>query len=182
MTTTTSAPSIKSLEQSSSILAPLLIGVRDLPGSALATQILLTAMECVPKTTVIRNVPAGRKTTQVPFVRTLYGGKPPVDAYSNVVRCSDQPQQEGAGAESVNWEISFLHLPAEPYQAESPDVRWVVRLDVTHFRIRRQAVLAAQQLALFRHLFAASYLAIDPSALIRGGQHDWRPQWWPDNP
>lgn len=162
----------------SSLLAPLLVAVRDRPGTELAFQMLITAADSVPDSVIVRKVPAGRKSAEAAYVRGLrYGNAPEEDAYSYVVRCSDRPGPGVTGPEDVHWDARMIYLPVEPYQDQLTGASHAVRLDVTSFHLRREAVVAAAQLALFRHLWVRCYQAVDAELFVQG-RHDWQSHWW----
>jgi hypothetical protein len=87
------------------------------------------------------------------------------------------PGTDLTGAETI-WQLGMTHLkdglcvPAVPADYDT------AILQTSTFRLTNAGMSGAPQLALARHRWAASVLAASPDAIVFGGQHDWRDEWW----
>ena len=77
-----------------------------------------------------------------------------------------------------HWEVGMVHLkdglltPAVPADYDS------AVLTTSMICYSSNGLTGGPQLALLRHLWAASVLAASKDAIVFGGQHDWRDEWW----
>lgn len=171
------APTFPGLTES--VLDPILIGITT-PSHDLQVlyEVWRTAADSIPTTIPFSTCRSGR-----PLKR-----KGTVAAYS--------PDREPTTSRSHSCAISGITSPrTNPGSAgggrsapRSPRRRWAtacrvqpypIRVDVTSYRLEGGKVLDAQQLALFRHYVVVGFQAIDPRAVVVGGQHDWQDNWWP---
>jgi hypothetical protein len=169
------------LRPSHSIAAPLLVAYRGVPSADTVARVVLTAAATMPKVTNMRKHLVGRKAVVAPHIRDVYfRHQPESQTYKLIARCLDvgpeQTPSEAFGA--WLWETSFVSFKKGQYPHLIPQDCEQVRLEVTRYRIQSNGIVAAQQLALFRHLFVEGFRARDPDAMVYGGQHDWRPEWW----
>lgn len=172
-------------QPSASIVAPLLLVYRGAPSAEALLPIVITAAAAMPKVTNMRKHMVGRKAVVAPHTRDVFWHhNPESDSYGLIARCIDvgpdqTPSQAFGG---WIWEASFISFKKGQYPGLIASDCEQVRLDVTRYRIQKNGIVAARQLALFRHLFVESFRALDPGAQVYGGQHDWRAQWWPSPP
>lgn len=172
------------LDNSASILAPILVGYRTVtPGSTIAP-IMTTICESIPAERVMRKVLVGRNAVALPHRRAinylLDNDRP---AYKILVRCIDVgPDLTVSQAfNSWLWEIGLvIFKQGTAPELLPPECNEQVRLDVTRYRMQNKGVICAKQLALVRHLFVQSVLAVDEKACVFGGAHGWRREWWPN--
>jgi len=178
----TVTPSI--LRSSASILAPILVGFRLSPGEPLVIMPSVgAAASSVPTMKLWRNQRVGNKTVKAIHTRGVVAANDNSQPtfYRTRARCLDITADETPDASKpLIWEVRFWVFPKGANPGLMPEDYNQTRLDVTTYRLRNQGVVGAQQLALFRHLFVANLRAMDPGALVFGGQHDWRPEWWPN--
>jgi hypothetical protein len=168
-----SAATPAAVRESESILAPILVGYRSPERGTSLAAIVSTASLVVPHMTIMRKQMAGRKAVAVAHTREIFTSHDPDrEGYSLIARFEAFARW--------NWEIGFFAFKEGFYPNLIPAGREIVRLDVTRYQLRNRGVIGAPQLALFRHMFVESFAALDPSALVFGGQRDWRAEWWPN--
>ncbi|HUY10032.1 MAG TPA: hypothetical protein VMW80_11430 [Candidatus Dormibacteraeota bacterium] len=171
------------LRASGSLVAPVLVAYRGVPSVDTILPIVSTAAMAVPKVTTMRKHLVGRKAVTAPHIRDVfYQHKADAPAYKLIARCLDVgPNQTASQAFGTwIWEASFISFKRGQHPGLIPEECEQIRLDVTRYRIQNNGVVGARQLALFRHLFVEGFRSLDPSATVYGGQHDWRPEWWPN--
>lgn len=176
-----SAPA--SLAESDSILAPILVAYRRPVTGASLSEIVMTAALSVPCATIQRKQLVGRKAVPVDHTREiLRATNANEQGYPLVARCCDRAPGESTSDAFPrwNWEVGFIEPEVTSYPSLIPAGHAIVRLDVTRHQVRNRGVIGAPQLALFRHMFVESLGGLDPSALILGGQRNWRREWWPN--
>lgn len=165
---------------SRSITAPLLIGTA--ADDTHARMVINTLVVTVPEMKLFRRVRLGHKTVSKPFTRSVYQSTDN-ERFYRLLQCYDIADDEQLKSFSVmHWAIGLRLLEPARYTEVVPAENTVIRADVTSYELKGGAVVAAPQLALIRHLLVESYRALDPSIAVAGGQHDWRPEWWPDAP
>ncbi|HWA54333.1 MAG TPA: hypothetical protein VG816_09200 [Solirubrobacterales bacterium] len=172
-------------QPSESIVAPLLLAYRGVRSADALLPIVATAAAAMPNVTNMRKHMVGRKAVAAPHTRDVFWRhNPESDSYGLIARCIDVgPDQTPAQAFGTwIWEASFISFKNGQYPDLIPDDCEQVRLDVTRYRIQKNGIVGARQLALFRHLFVESFRALDPTAQVYGGQHDWQAHWWPNPP
>ena len=173
------------LQPSESIVAPLLVAYRGAPSADALLPIVASATTAMPKVTNVRKHMVGRKAVAAPHIRDVFWQhNADSAAYKLIARCLDVgPDQTPSQAFGTwIWETSFISFKRGQYPGLIPEDREQVRLEVTRYRIEKNGIVGARQLALFRHLFVEGFRALDPAAQVHGGQHDWLPQWWPNPP
>jgi hypothetical protein len=178
-----SAATPAAVRESESILAPILVGYRSPERGTSLAAIVSTASLVVPHMTIMRKQMAGRKAVAVAHTREIFTSHDPDrEGYSLIARCCDRAPDEPPSEAFArwNWEIGFFAFKEGFYPNLIPAGRELIRLDVTRYQLRNRGVIGAPQLALFRHMFVESFAALDPSALVFGGQRDWRAEWWPN--
>ncbi len=173
------------LRDSESILAPILIGYDASRVADAIPAIVETASKTVPPVTLTVQRTVKKKEVSVKRVRGIWAG---VDrspgSYDYFARCIDLAPRQTAqqGLRNWVWHVGVLELDEPEDPPPSDESLAAVRLDVTGYRLENHGVLGARQLALFRHVFVESFLTLDPSARVSGGQRDWQTSWWPSPP
>ncbi len=144
--------------------------------------VIQTACDVVPALTVTRKRLEGRKAVPTPHARRVLFSQGTNAGYRLLARCVDfAPGDTPATAfPRWQWEVGFFVFADGHGPAIIPAGHVAVRADVTRFQIESRGVVAAPQLALLRHMFVLGIQAIDPQALVFGGQRGWRTEWWPD--
>jgi hypothetical protein len=79
------------------------------------------------------------------------------------------------------WEVGLTHLKDGLCTPAVPADWDCALLQVTMYRLSGTGLAGAPQLALLRHLWAESVLAASPDAVVFGGAHHWKPEWWTEN-
>jgi hypothetical protein len=177
------SPRTEAIQDSQSLLAPILVGYKSPIASKELVAIVATACAAVPPVTVMRKRMVGRKAVAAPHARGVSDFHVKEgDTYRLITRCLDVASDETARDAFGRWvwEVGLFAFKEGSNPAPIPESHQAVRVDVTRFRIQNKGVIAAQQLALFRHMFVESIRALDPAALVIGGQRDWQPEWWPN--
>ncbi len=173
----------ESVPASESILAPLLIGIRGPQRGTSLASVVSMACNAVPAVSITRKRLQGRKAVAAAHTReVVYWHDNSSAGYKVVARCIDRAHDESVSQAFGRWvwEVGLFTFRAGDAPAPIADDQEAFRADVTRFKLRNQGVVAAQQLALFRHLIAESFCALDPAAVILGGQRDWEQSWWPN--
>jgi hypothetical protein len=168
------------IADSDSLLAPILIGFRPPKGLDVIGLLWGTAAKSIPKAVIHRKRLQGRKALVTPHVRTVqYTTDTGSSTYRTSAKCGDI--YDSNGTPTVNgweWDVGLCHLNEGCYGGVIPNGHSIVRLDVRSFRLANHGLVAAPQLALFRHLVVERFRALDPRAIVVGGQREWRPEWW----
>jgi hypothetical protein len=166
-----------------SILEPLVIGISGPRRGTSLASVVSTACNVVPSVTNTRKRMEGRRAVAVAHTReVVYWHDNASKGYKVLARCIDRgPSDTPAQAfGSWVWEVGFFAFHHDDAPAPLAREHESFRADVTRFKLRHQGVLAAQQLALFRHLLCESFRALDQNAIIVGGQQHWEQSWWPN--
>jgi hypothetical protein len=161
------------LQSSDSILAPLLIGIRGPKRGTSLASVVSTACNAVPAVSIMRKRMQGRKAVAIEHAREVVYWQDNTSAgYKVLARCIDRAVEE-TPAQAFGrwvWEVGLFCFRAGNAPAPIAADQESFRADVTRFKLRNQGVMAAQQLALFRHFMAEGFCALDPVAVIHGGQ------------
>ncbi len=164
-----------------SVLAPILIGIttteRD---TEVIGEVWDVAAFSVPVTSPVLKVLVGKASQPLKHSRRVITGVSVGGDYIKLAQLCDVRGDEPA-AESrkrSRWMVGVRIAPDDvSRQLVGPD-RTPIRVDVMGYQLQAGRVLEAQQLALFRHYVVAGFQALDPAAVVLGGQHDWRDDWW----
>jgi hypothetical protein len=171
------------LRDGDSVLAPILIGYVPPEGPSAESLVFGTATDSIPGMTIVRKRLVGRKAVPTDHVRKVFSiGGPEGSPYGTIARCCDVAPGEEVSSSVARWEweTGLYAMKEGSYPDLIPPSHRVRRLDVTRFRLTNGGVVAAAQLALFRYLLVQGFLALDPAAIVVGGQRSWRGDWWPD--
>jgi hypothetical protein len=161
------------LSEPDSILGPVLLGFRSpYPDGLFPAQVWTVAAHSVPAITILRKEGKGRKAKAVPYRRCVLRWEA-TGGYNYVARCCDRgpnERKDPAGSRWL-WEARLLVLKPGVYDDLIRPPLTAMRLDVTRYRFRNKMVLAAGQLALFRHLVIDATRGLDSDAIVIGGEH-----------
>lgn len=164
------------------VVSPLLIGYRPPHDRYLGlTDAFNRACGALPATRSVRIVKSGvLKNARIATSREAVS-VPGVDGQSaRRARLVDRGETESV-ADAVNrwvWEVSYAVFERGVLAPTIEEDAVPVVLDVTRFKIREGGVVAAAQLALFRHLFVSGLRCLDPGLVVVGGQHAWDESMW----
>jgi hypothetical protein len=92
--------------------------------------------------------------------------------------------REGDGprdAASNLWMLGMTHLKDGLCAPAVPDDYDSAILQVIRFRLNKDGLSGAPQLALVRHRWAEGVLAASPRAIVFGGQRHWDDSWWTES-
>lgn len=171
------APTFPGLTES--VLGPILVGITT-PSHDLQVldEVWRTAADSVPTTMPLLNVLVGKGTQAQRHRRRVLTGHG--THYLKLAQLCDIRDNEPAHEswERWWWMVSAKVAPDDGGQRLVGSSRTPIRVDVTSYRLEGGKVLEAQQLALFRHYVVIGLQAIDPCAVVVGGQHDWQDNWW----
>ena len=81
-------------------------------------------------------------------------------------------------AASNLWMLGMTHLKDGLCAPAVPDDYDSAILQVVRFRMNKDGLTGAPQLALVRHRWAEGVLAASPRAIVFGGQRHWDDAWW----
>ncbi len=170
------------LASSDSLLAPLLVGLPGADHSDLLASIVSTVCNVVPAVTVMRKRMEGRKAVAAAFTREVVYRHDGAVNFKMLARCIDRAPGEEPSRSFARWtwEVGFLAFDEGTAPAPLAADYRAYRADVTRFKLKSHGLVGAQQLAMLRHLLADAFTAVDPQAIIVGGQSDWEPAWWPN--
>jgi hypothetical protein len=164
------------------IFAPLIAAVPPETEWAGFGNALIAAGECIPVCQLHYNVkrPGTLRRKQELRHRVVYttsgdGAK----GFSTLAGCVDKPVDEPAsGVADTHWRLGLTRLKDGLCQpAVPPDFDSAI-LECSLMRLAQTGQAAAPQMALLRHLWAGAVVRASPRAIVFGGQHEWRDEWW----
>jgi hypothetical protein len=89
------------------------------------------------------------------------------------VRGGDPP-----GQAATLWEVAVSVLKAGTLKPEVPEDFVCAILTSVSVQMTEAGMTGGPQLALLRHKWAEAAKAASPAAIVFGGQHHWRDEWW----
>jgi hypothetical protein len=167
--------------QPSNIFAPIIAAVPTGTVWSGFGNALIAAAQCVPVTIMPYNVKRPgrfRRETElrhrIAYTATGEPAKPFTVRASLIDKLPDSP----AGVEDTHWHLGMTSLKDGLCQPAVPAGFDSALLECSLLRLTQRGQAGASQLALLRHLWASAVLHASAEAIVFGGQHEWRDEWW----
>jgi hypothetical protein len=172
-------------EAPESIFAPIIAAVPPDTEWAGFVNTLEWAAGGIPRSTLVYNIKRPgtfRKIKEVRERRMATGSGDAAKPFTSCASLADRNREGGPGDAASNlWMLGITNVKDGLCAPAVPDDYDTGILQVIRFRLNKDGLTGAPQLALVRHRWAEGVLAASPRAIVFGGQRHWDDAWWTEN-
>jgi len=111
---------------------------------------------------------------RIAYAYSSDGAKP----YHARARLLERVRGGPSGQAGVLWEVGVTVLKPGTLKPVVPENFVCAILTAVSVQMTEVGMTGAPQLALLRHKWAEAAKAASPAAIVFGGQHRWRDEWW----